>query len=173
MKKTVIGILIGACLIAGVVFALCLKKNKNGNNSGTVFVTTENGDEKNTESGEYIRIEANDGSYYIGTQMLLEFTASSDELAEGIIWKSSNESIVTVTSSGEVVVVGEGTAVITITSGIYTDSLVIQGITADKETVNFETEAPDNPISPTTGGDTEPVTKPVEKPTEVTRESIL
>jgi hypothetical protein len=166
MKKTVIGILIGACLIAGVVFALCLKKNKNGNNSGTVFVTTENGDEQNTESGEYIRIEANDGSYHIGTQMLLEFTASSDELAEGIIWKSSNESIVTVTSSGEVVVVGEGTAVITITSGIYTDSLVIQGITTDKETVNFETEAPDNPISPTTGGDTEPVTKPVEKPTE-------
>ena len=166
MKKTVIGILIGACLIAGGVVALCLKKNKNGNNSGTVFVTTENGDEKNTESGEYIRIEANDGSYHIGTQMLLEFTASSDELAEGIIWKSSNESIVTVTSSGEVVVVGEGTAVITITSGIYTDSLVIQGITADKETVNFETEAPDNPISPTTGGDTEPVTKPVEKPTE-------
>ena len=166
MKKTVIGILIGTCLIAGVVFALCLKKNKNGNNSGTVFVTTENGDEQNTESGEYIRIEANDGSYHIGTQMLLEFTASSDELAEGIIWKSSNESIVTVTSSGEVVVVGEGTAVITITSGIYTDSLVIQGITTDKETVNFETEAPDNPISPTTGGDTEPVTKPVEKPTE-------
>ena len=166
MKKTIIGILIGACLIAGVVFALCLKKNKNGNNSGTVFVTTENGDEQNTESGEYIRIEANDGSYHIGTQMLLEFTASSDELAEGIIWKSSNESIVTVTSSGEVVVVGEGTAVITITSGIYTDSLVIQGITTDKETVNFETEAPDNPISPTTGGDTEPVTKPVEKPTE-------
>jgi hypothetical protein len=166
MKKTVIGILIGACLIAGVVFALCLKKNKNGNNSGTVFVTTENGDEQITESGEYIRIEANDGSYHIGTQMLLEFTASSDELAEGIIWKSSNESIVTVTSSGEVVVVGEGTAVITITSGIYTDSLVIQGITTDKETVNFETEAPDNPISPTTGGDTEPVTKPVEKPTE-------
>ena len=162
MKKTVIGILIGTCLIAGVVFALCLKKNKNGNNSGTVFVTTENGDEQNTESGEYIRIEANDGSYHIGTQMLLEFTASSDELAEGIIWKSSNESIVTVTSSGEVVVVGEGTAVITITSGIYTDSLVIQGITTDKETVNFETEAPDNPISPTTGGDTEPVTKPVE-----------
>ena len=166
MKKTIIGILIGACLIAGVVFALCLKKNKNGNNSGTVFVTTENGDEQNTESGEYIRIEANDGSYHIGTQMLLEFTASSDELAEGIIWKSSNESIVTVTSSGEVVVVGEGTAVITITSGIYTDSLVIQGITTDKETVNFETEAPDNPISPTTGGDTEPETKPVEKPTE-------
>ena len=166
MKKTVIGILIGTFLIAGVVFALCLKKNKNGNNSGTVFVTTENGDEQNTESGEYIRIEANDGSYHIGTQMLLEFTASSDELAEGIIWKSSNESIVTVTSSGEVVVVGEGTAVITITSGVYTDSLVIQGITADKETVNFETEAPDNPISPTTGGDTEPVTKPVEKPTE-------
>ena len=166
MKKTVIGILIGTCLIAGVVFALCLKKNKNGNNSGTVFVTTENGDEQNTESGEYIRIEANDGSYHIGTQMLLEFTASSDELAEGIIWKSSNESIVTVTSSGEVVVVGEGTAVITITSGIYTDSLVIQGITTDKETVNFETEAPDNPISPTTGGDTEPATKPVEKPTE-------
>ena len=166
MKKTVIGILIGTCLIAGVVFALCLKKNKNGNNSGTVFVTTENGDEQTTESGEYIRIEANDGSYHIGTQMLLEFTASSDELAEGIIWKSSNESIVTVTSSGEVVVVGEGTAVITITSGIYTDSLVIQGITTDKETVNFETEAPDNPISPTTGGDTEPVTKPVEKPTE-------
>ena len=52
MKKTVIGILIGTCLIAGVVFALCLKKNKNGNNSGTVFVTTENGDEQNTETAE-------------------------------------------------------------------------------------------------------------------------
>lgn len=171
MKKSVIGILIMSCLVAAVVFAICLKKNKNGNTPGTIFVTTDNGEEQYTEQGEYIRIDALDGSYHIGTRMLLKFTASSDELAEGVVWKTSDSSIVTVTNSGEAEVVGEGTAVITITSGIYSDSMVVQGITVDKETEVFETDSPERPTETDTdspsSGPTEPVTeRPGDRPTE-------
>lgn len=171
MKKSVIGILIMSCLVAAVVFAICLKKNKNGNTSGTTFVTTDNSEEQHTEQGEYIRIDAVDGSYHIGTRMLLKFTASSDELAEGVVWKTSDSSIVTVTNSGEAEVVGEGTAIITITSGIYSDSMVVQGITVDKETEVFETDAPERPTETDTdspsSGPTEPVTeRPGDRPTE-------
>ena len=173
MKKSVIGILIMSCLVAAVVFAICLKKDKNGNTSGTTFVTTDNSEEQHTEQGEYIRIDAVDGSYHIGTRMLLKFTASSDELAEGVVWKTSDSNIVTVSNSGEAEVVGEGTAIITITSGIYSDSMVVQGITVDKETEVFETDAPERPTETDTdspsSGPTEPVTeKPTVKPTEPT-----
>lgn len=171
MKKSVISILIVSCLVAAVVFAICLKKNKNGNTSGTTFVTTDNSEEQHTEQGEYIRIDAVDGSYHIGTRMLLKFTASSDELAEGVVWKTSDSNIVTVSNSGEAEVVGEGTAIITITSGIYSDSMVVQGITVDKETEVFETDAPESPTEPDTDRPTvkptEPVTdRPVDRPTE-------
>lgn len=171
MKKSVIGILIMSCLVAAVVFAICLKKNKNGNTSGTTFVTTDNSEEQHTEQGEYIRIDAVDGSYHIGTRMLLKFTASSDELAEGVVWKTSDSNIVTVSNSGEAEVVGEGTAIITITSGIYSDSMVVQGITVDKETEVFETDAPERPTETDTdspsSGPTEPVTeRPGDRPTE-------
>lgn len=171
MKKSVIGILIMSCLVAAVVFAICLKKDKNGNTSGTTFVTTDNSEEQHTEQGEYIRIDAVDGSYHIGTRMLLKFTASSDELAEGVVWKTSDSNIVTVSNSGEAEVVGEGTAIITITSGIYSDSMVVQGITVDKETEVFETDAPERPTETDTdspsSGPTEPVTeRPGDRPTE-------
>ena len=171
MKKSVIGILIMSCLVAAVVFAICLKKDKNGNTSGTTFVTTDNSEEQHTEQGEYIRIDAVDGSYHIGTRMLLKFTASSDELAEGVVWKTSDSNIVTVSTSGEAEVVGEGTAIITITSGIYSDSMVVQGITVDKETEVFETDAPERPTETDTdspsSGPTEPVTeRPGDRPTE-------
>ena len=172
MKKALVSILVILGLIAGVVLALCLKKNKNGNNPGTIFVTTEGGTEY-TVAGEYIRIEAFDGSYHVGTRLLLQYSASSETLAEGIIWKSSDESVVTVTGSGEAEIVGEGIAIITITSGVYSDSLVVQGIGADKETEIFETEAPqvpttENNIPDSTTGNSEdkPTDGPVEKPTE-------
>ena len=171
MKKSVIGILIMSCLVAAVVFAICLKKNKNGNTSGTTFVTTDNSEEQHTEQGEYIRIDAVDGSYHIGTRMLLKFTASSDELAEGVVWKTSDSNIVTVSNSGEAEVVGEGTAIITITSGIYSDSMVVQGITVDKETEVFETDAPERPTetvtdSPSAVPTEPPSERPVDRPTE-------
>lgn len=171
MKKSVIGILIMSCLVAVVVFAICLKKNKNGNTSGTTFVTTDNSEEQHTEQGEYIRIDAVDGSYHIGTRMLLKFTASSDELAEGVVWKTSDSNIVTVSNSGEAEVVGEGTAIITITSGIYSDSMVVQGITVDKETEVFETDAPERPTetdtdSPSAVPTEPPSERPVDRPTE-------
>lgn len=85
--------------------------------------------------------------------------------------KTSDSSIVTVTNSGEAEVVGEGTAIITITSGIYSDSMVVQGITVDKETEVFETDAPERPTETDTdspsSGPTEPVTeRPGDRPTE-------
>lgn len=92
----------------------------------------------------------------IGAATLLNVYTDPFDTTEEITYSSSDEAVATVTSSGKVVAVGFGKAVITITCGSAQ-------ITCDVECAIVETTEP--PTQPTTAPTTAPTTQPTTPPT--------
>ena len=132
VKRVVITALVFILIIAGIVTLICINKNKKGKNSENTNESSVNRNDY-IKDGEYIKITTDDCSLYVGTTLTLSIEGSDDKVLQSVAFKSSDKDIVSVDEKGNVRVNGTGTAIITATSGLLTDSVVIAGI--DKETV--------------------------------------
>lgn len=176
-KKVVSWLILAAVLIAG---ATCLILRNKGNNYNKNKETDFYPD--STNRGNYIDILTEDCSLYIGTALTLKCEANPESALENVFWSTSDSAIVSVDDNGKAIVVGVGTAVITATSDMLTDSVVIIGIEKEAQTVEGETVTepalpifipnekgelvPENPTEPETEGKTDsdiPV-KPTREP---------
>ncbi len=169
MKKKIIVTVIILILTIIVTSVILLKKNHGKKDD--VILTEENHTSDNTaEYAGYIKIAAVDASYHVGTEFKLNIVSAGGEFSDAVVWKSSDESIVMVSSDGYVRVVGEGMAFVTATSGIYSDSLIIKGVSAEEPTETFEAETEEY-TEKTTGVQTEkPTETQIERPTEIQTE---
>lgn len=141
VKRVVITALVFILIIAGIVTLICINKNKKGKNSENTNEPSVNRNDY-IKDGEYIKITTDDCSLYVGTTLTLSIEGSDDKVLQSVAFKSSDKDIVSVDEKGNVRVNGTGTAIITATSGLLTDSVVIAGI--DKETV---TDTGNGPVS--------------------------
>ena len=96
---------------------------------------------------------------FVGDSWTIAATAEPMDTTDVITYFSSNEAVATVTSSGEIHSVGEGSAVITVVCG---EQMVECYVTCKVETQPPETTAPEVTTEPTTA----PTTEPTEAPTE-------
>lgn len=74
---------------------------------------------------EKVTINQNDLTLTEGDTETLNVTVEPAESTDKIVWTSSNENVVTVDSKGNLVAIGEGTAIITVTVGDKTDTITI------------------------------------------------
>ena len=141
VKRVVITALVFILIIAGIVTLICINKNKKGKNSENTNEPSVNRNDY-IKDGEFIKITTDDCSLYVGTTLTLSIEGSDDKVLQSVAFKSSDKDIVSVDEKGNVRVNGTGTAIITATSGLLTDSVVIAGI--DKEAV---TDTGNGPVS--------------------------
>lgn len=139
VKRVVITALVFILIVAGIVTLVCIKKNKKGKNTENTDRPTVNRNDY-IKDGEYIKITTDDCSLYVGTTLTLGLEGSDDTVLQSVVFKSSDKDIVSVDEKGNVKVNGTGTAIITVTSGSLTDSVVIAGI--EKEAVTDNDEEP-------------------------------
>ena len=119
-----------ASLVALVAF-LCVfftQRGKNNNNSSTSGINTAD----YVSEGEFIRINLLDCNMYVGSVLTLQCLVYPQENAGHIIWSSSNDEIVSVNDEGVIIVKGTGIAAITATSGVLSDSVIINGVDRDE-----------------------------------------
>ena len=119
-----------ASLVALVAF-LCVfftQRGKNNNNSTTSGINTAD----YVSEGEFIRINLLDCNMYVGSVLTLQCLVYPQENAGHIIWSSSNDEIVSVNDEGVIIVKGTGIAAITATSGVLSDSVIINGVDRDE-----------------------------------------
>lgn len=99
-----------------------------------------------------------------------QIRAADSLIAEGadasVVWSSSDESVATVDPEGNVTMVGEGTAVITVTAGSASTSFVVRS-TAPQEEEEETEPAPEPEETPETSSEEEPPAEemPVEEVT--------
>lgn len=81
--------------------------------------------------GEYIRIDMDDCNMYVGNILRLRCVSQPQDYADKVIWKSSDEEVVSVNKTGDIIVKSVGTAAITATYGTLSDSVIIKAISRD------------------------------------------
>lgn len=124
-------------IILLVVF-LCVYLSGRGNNKKkNNQLPTVNINEIVSE-GEFVSIDMEDCNLYVGTVLSLSCTSNPSDYAGKVIWSSSDDGIVSVSSKGQIEVISEGTVAITATYGVLSDSVVINGIAKDVESVPNE-----------------------------------
>jgi hypothetical protein len=96
---------------------------------------------------------------FVGDSWKIVATMEPADTTDVLQFFSSDESVATVTSSGEIRSVGEGTAVITVVCGEQTAECYV---TCTVETLPPETTEPEVTTEPTTAPTTEPTTAPTE-----------
>ena len=77
---------------------------------------------------EYISIDAQSFTAYIGQTYNLTVSANPQELSQSVVWTSSNEDAVIVDDNGMVRIVGEGVAAVTATADKYSSAIAIEGV---------------------------------------------
>ena len=92
-----------------------------------------------------LKLNVNNLSLEMGDTYKLSITS---EYTETPVYKSSNENIITVDQEGNVLVVGYGTAYITVTSGELKGTCVIKVAKPDEPDIPVTPEEPDEPIIP-------------------------
>ena len=136
-----------AAAVAGIV-TLCVFFGNKGNNDkkdNPVAENTVNPDDI-SRSGEYIRIDLEDCNLYVGNILRLRCVSQPEEYAGSVIWSSSDENIVSVNGKGDIIVRAEGTAAITATCGLLSDSVIIKAVS--RESQNYDNELPVYDVNP-------------------------
>lgn len=123
-----------AALIGVIVFA-CSKLIKKHNHRGVIDTTYYN-NTQTTPEGEFLQINFADCNMYIGATYTLKCISYPDTYAQNVTWSSTNEDAVVVNDAGMIIVRGTGIAAITATSGIYSDSVIINGISKENPSVD-------------------------------------
>ena len=128
-------------LVVLVIMNIVKSCSNNKNNGGTPVDGTVNPEELVNE-GEFINISLEDCNLYVGTKMALTCTSNPEDLADQVIWKSSDTSVVTVDARGNILVKAVGAAAVTATCGVLSDSVVINGIERRMDDDNVRSELP-------------------------------
>lgn len=129
-KGRVAGAAVLLTVMVAVVVFLCVfftQRGKNNNNNSTSGINTAD----YVSEGEFIRINLLDCNMYVGSVLTLQCLVYPQENAGHIIWSSSNDEVVSVNDEGVIIVKGTGIAAITATSGVLSDSVIINGIDRD------------------------------------------
>lgn len=158
------GILTAVVAAAAVICVIFANKGNNGNNGGNspAGEHTVNPDEI-VDKDEYVRIDLEDCNLYVGNILRLKCSSRPEEYSRKVIWSSSDMDIVSVNGKGDIVVKAEGTAAITATCGVLSDSVIIKAVrresqeydkdfpvydVSDGEIVVVQTAAPNDSHSP-------------------------
>lgn len=167
-KSGILGPLIGLLFGSGTVALLLLvvllidTVGKTGKTNVPQGVTDAHGRHYSADE-EYINIDADPFMGYIGQSYTLSLSANPVELVESVIWSSNNEDAVVVDDRGQIVLVGEGVAAITATSGQYSSAIVIEVVknAGDTGNMGFNTvgqiDKPDTSDTAETAEESQPV----------------
>lgn len=130
-----------AAVVAAVVLACVFLGNKGNNDKkdNPVAQNTINPDDI-SKSGEYISINLEDCNLYVGNILRLSCSSSPAEYADRVIWSSSDENIVSVNGKGDIIVRAEGSAAITATCGLLSDSVIIKAVGRGSD--NYDKDLP-------------------------------
>ncbi|MCM1307794.1 MAG: Ig-like domain-containing protein [Butyrivibrio sp.] len=93
-----------------------------------------------SKSGEYVKIDLEDCNLYVGNILRLKCSSNPAEYAGSVIWSSSDENIVSVNGKGDIIVRAEGSAAITATHGLLSDSVIIKAVS--RESHNYDDQLP-------------------------------
>ena len=165
------GILTAVAAAAAVICVIFVNKGNNGNNGGNspTGEHTVNPDEI-VDKDEYVSIDLEDCNLYVGNILRLKCSSRPEEYSRKVIWSSSDMNIVSVNGKGDIVVKAEGTAAITATCGVLSDSVIIKAVrresqeydkdfpvydVSEGQVVAVQTAAPNDSHSPVR--ETEPV----------------
>lgn len=113
------GIVIG---IVSLVHNISGRKNTQAEPAGILQTLPE---------GEYVRIDMEDCNMYVGTIMRLKCVSEPGNYADKVMWKSSDDGVVSVNKTGDILVRSAGTAAITATYGTLSDSVIIKAVNRD------------------------------------------
>lgn len=123
-----IGMLFGsgavAIMLALVLIVEALSKGSKLNGSSIPDSETK----RYSADEEYISIDAQSFTAYIGQTYNLTVSANPQELSQSVVWTSSNEDAVIVDDNGMVRIVGEGVAAVTATADKYSSAIAIEGV---------------------------------------------
>ncbi len=152
VKNIVITSVVFVAIIALVVFA-CVKCSHKGNTQIETIPETIDVDAV-IQNGESLEINLSDCTMYTGSVLQLTCTSTPDSYAANVIWSSSDSSIVSVTKDGTMTVLSQGSAAITATYGVLSDSVAI---TAIEEGGSYEVNE-EEPVYKVVDGETIAVT---------------
>lgn len=128
VKRVVICSVLLLIIIGAIIFTMIKGKRNSSMQNKDEEGYSEEKQESTAFAKEYVDIVEWDCSMYIGTRARLTIKVKPDELLKTIYWSSSDDSVCSVDFEGNIEVKGIGNAVVTATSGNYTDSIVIIGI---------------------------------------------
>ena len=126
-----LGILCGSSAVAFLLMLVWIVQAA-GNNKTGAGMNIGNNSDQNTfvqdTKERYVKIDAQSFCAYVGQHFTLSVSAYPAELSDSVTWASNNEDVLTVDSHGNVVVVGEGVAAVTVTSGEYSDAIAVEAV---------------------------------------------
>lgn len=127
--RVALAVVIVATLLAGTGIGITAIINKNTGKPQTVKPVNP---AEIVSDGEYVRIDLEDCNMYVGLILRLKCVSQPGEYADKVIWRSSDDSVVSVNDTGDIIVKSVGTAAITATYGTLSDSVIIKAVERDK-----------------------------------------
>lgn len=126
-----LGILCGSSVVAFMLMLVWIVQAA-GNNKTVAEMNIGNNSNQNTfvqdTKERYVKIDAQSFCAYVGQHFTLSVSAYPADLSDSVTWTSNNEDVLTVDSHGNVVIVGEGVAAVTVTSGEYSDAIAVEAV---------------------------------------------
>ena len=123
-----VGLLFGSGVVAIMLALVLLIETVSRTGKINDSPLTDDGSKHYSADEEYINIDASSFTAYIGQSYNLTVSSNPMELAQAVMWSSSNEDAVIVDDNGVVRIVGEGVAAITATADKYSSAIAIEGV---------------------------------------------
>ena len=123
-----VGLLFGSGVVALMLMIVLLVDTAGRKNRINDSTPVDDGAKHYSADEEYINIDASSFTAYIGQTYNLTVSSNPVELAQEVVWTSSNSDAVTVDDTGMVRIVGEGVAAITATADKYSSAIAIEGV---------------------------------------------
>lgn len=130
-------VVVSAIAVVCVFFA---NKGNNGNKGSTPTLEYTVNPAEIVQDGEYVRIDMEDCNLYVGNILRLKCISNPEEYADRVIWSTSDGDVVSVNGKGDIIVKSEGTAAISATYGVFSDSVIIHAVS--REDKNYDNELP-------------------------------
>lgn len=128
--------------LAAAIAAVCVFLANKGNNDKKDNPANNNtvNAEEISRSGEYIEIDLEDCNLYVGSILRLKCSSQPEEYADRVIWSTSDAEVVSVNGKGDIIVKAEGSAAVTATCGLLSDSVIIKAVS--KDSGNYDKDLP-------------------------------
>lgn len=123
-----VGLLFGSGVVALMLMIVLLIETVSRAGRIKDSTSLDDGAKHYSADEEYINIDASSFTAYIGQTYNLTVSSNPAELAQSVVWSSSNEDAVTVDDTGMVRIVGEGVAAITATADKLSSAIAIEGV---------------------------------------------